>query len=134
MSGWIDWYAEETECPFCKDIVKIIFWEEGSANPYTPTITGIAEGQIECPHCNNIITDQSLDEEKMKQSNEVEADEENMELMTVEEYEDDYELDSPELISCPYCKGAILYVHGGATECQYCHIILSDADVAIDMG
>lgn len=59
MSGWINFYNEQINCPFCNEAFIVQFIEDGDVcDP--PSITTSLAGDCQCPACKSHILDADL--------------------------------------------------------------------------
>ncbi|GAB4290409.1 MAG: hypothetical protein Kow0098_09000 [Ignavibacteriaceae bacterium] len=59
MSGWLDWFEEEIECPHCGNKITVLFYEDGEPGRDPVVITGLAEDTI-CPQCKTQIKTEDI--------------------------------------------------------------------------
>ncbi len=60
MSGWLDFFEDEINCPQCKTKFCTLFVEDGDTKDPPKVISSIAGGLTRCPKCNIIIRDDDL--------------------------------------------------------------------------
>ena len=59
MSGWLDWYEEEINCPHCGENVTVLFCEDGDPNR-EPMVEICLAGEVMCDICGKEIKDEEL--------------------------------------------------------------------------
>ena len=60
MSGWLNFFEDELQCPQCKTKFFTLFVENGDTKVPPKVISSIAGGITRCPNCNVIIRDDDL--------------------------------------------------------------------------
>ncbi len=60
MSGWLEFFEDEINCPRCKTKFCTLFVEDGDTKDPPKVISSIAGGLTRCPNCNVIIRDDDL--------------------------------------------------------------------------
>lgn len=59
MSGWIDWFEEEIECPHCGEKIIVLFCEDGDQKRDPVVVIKLA-GDVNCEECGEEIRDKEL--------------------------------------------------------------------------
>lgn len=60
MSGWLDFFEVEINCPFCNSKIEVTIWEDGDLKREPIVISGLMDEQVNCPVCDKLITDEKL--------------------------------------------------------------------------
>lgn len=60
MSGWLEFFEDEINCPQCKTKFFTLFVEDGDTKDPPKVISSISGGLTRCPHCKIIIRDDDL--------------------------------------------------------------------------